>query len=274
MVYAPEEGPEISILDGNGNIRIRAHVNKNEETELSLSDKKGAERISSNITAEDIVGVSIRDGSGYARIFAGLTEENDTLITAAEPNSAQTIQVIAGEAGTNISMFDKDGNTVNTFPDNKKILFKTEKKVENNNKTFKLAIKRLIDRPIGISIIDEQHVQILNIVYNLETALRNQESDEEIERVCSSLEEAITDHFAHEEFLMEETGFQELETHRALHRDLLAFYEKIRERIQKVGGNTILALEVERKIKNWFINHFKKDDQCFGKHYNKFSNLL
>jgi hemerythrin len=63
---------------------------------------------------------------------------------------------------------------------------------------------------------------------------------------------------------MEETSFPELKTHRALHRDLLEFYEKIRERIQKVGGNTIIALEVDRKIKNWFINHFTKDDQLLA----------
>jgi hypothetical protein len=95
------------------------------------------------------------------------------LITAADPNSKLTVQILAGETDTNLSIFDKAGNIINTFPDNNKNIFKSEEKSDGKNKAFRFAVKRFIDRPIGISILDEQHVQILAAVHNLEIALRN-----------------------------------------------------------------------------------------------------
>jgi hemerythrin len=73
----------------------------------------------------------------------------------------------------------------------------------------------------GIASIDNQHKEMVRLVNELEDAIRQGCGHEETKRRLGEIIAFIGGHFAHEEQLMQEHGFPELESHRAEHARLL-----------------------------------------------------
>lgn len=117
---------------------------------------------------------------------------------------------------------------------------------------------------LGIDQIDEQHRQLFLIaarVYDNLNAGGPTATTTAIQAVGDLLRYTET-HFASEERLMEAAGYPELESHRKLHRNLLAQARDMELRVEL--GERNMPLELNRFIYNWLVDHIQDHDKRFG----------
>jgi hemerythrin-like metal-binding protein len=82
---------------------------------------------------------------------------------------------------------------------------------------------------IGLVDIDEEHQHLIDIIYDVETCTVTRQH---VQDIIASLSE----HFAHEERTMRETGYPQLAEHSAHHRAVLARMQEISNRRDGAGA--------------------------------------
>ena len=70
-----------------------------------------------------------------------------------------------------------------------------------------------------------------------------------------------TEHFAHEERLLEEAGYSKLKQHQSQHRKLLQRVERLQFEFDQQGKR--ITTEVREFLKFWLVNHILKDDKAY-----------
>ncbi len=128
---------------------------------------------------------------------------------------------------------------------------------------------------VGISIIDNQHKQILDLCNNLHYALmeRRKITGTDFNEVFNASLHIIYNHakyhFQTEEKLMISTQYSNYITHKAQHNDFsvkLLQTIKAFEDLQKNEKSTLaLAMEFLKYIHDWFYHHIPFDDKLFAK---------
>jgi hemerythrin len=110
----------------------------------------------------------------------------------------------------------------------------------------------------GISVIDQQHRKLLNLVNDLNDAMRQGKSRDVVDDVLTVLVEYTRTHFNAEERLMEKVKYNEIVEHKAQHAD---FVQKIEDFLQKAkAGSPVLSIEMMNFLSSWIINHIKGTD--------------
>ena len=115
---------------------------------------------------------------------------------------------------------------------------------------------------MNVTVLDQQHQKLFDIVNDLELALRVGEGNAVIEGILDRLVAYAGLHFAAEESLMERHGFPGLSTHQAQHeafRDrMMTFLEK--HRTAKPG----VAVELLLFLQTWLKGHVLKTDKQYS----------
>jgi len=110
----------------------------------------------------------------------------------------------------------------------------------------------------GISVIDQQHRKLLNLVNDLNDAMRQGKSRDVMDDVLTVLVGYTRTHFNAEERLMEQVKYKEIVEHKAQHAD---FVQKIEDFLQKAkAGSSVLSIEMMNFLSSWIINHIKGTD--------------
>jgi hemerythrin len=112
------------------------------------------------------------------------------------------------------------------------------------------------DLDTGIELIDEQHKQIVNFINQLEHAEENQQS-ELVRQVIEECIQYTLSHFAFEEEIQKEAGYEYCRPHKMVH-DL--FTRRVGEYRTRLASGEDVALELHRMLANWLVNHIKHDD--------------
>ena len=113
---------------------------------------------------------------------------------------------------------------------------------------------------IGIPVVDGQHRQIFNHINSLSDACGNPDRGV-VARVMSELVDYTYSHFAFEEALMEEAGYDALAIHVRSHD---AFRDRVEAlRIRFEAGEEVAA-ELGRLLSTWLMNHIKSDDSSYA----------
>lgn len=112
---------------------------------------------------------------------------------------------------------------------------------------------------IGIASVDHEHRELIGLLNLLYEVLQ---VDGEHDRVIEFLGEVhalISAHFALEERVMRERGYDQFAEHKAAHEDLL---EEIREIMDSYeSGAYEHAIEtLSKRLEAWFTVHFKTHD--------------
>lgn len=120
---------------------------------------------------------------------------------------------------------------------------------------------------IGISIIDEEHKNFINIVNSAFVATQYNNNQEKIENVLNEMIDFAWNHFKTEEFYMKEFNYAEYQLHKEEHLDFIHRTISYSERITK--GNYKVSNEILEYLKQWLANHVQITDQkyreCFIK---------
>lgn len=112
---------------------------------------------------------------------------------------------------------------------------------------------------VGCRELDEQHKQILGIINNLYSALQSGTERENVKGLLDQLVQYTVDHFQHEEELMKEWGYPEVDQHGAIHERMTRKTIDLRKRFGTVSGQDLLIF-----LKEWWINHICGNDKQYS----------
>jgi hemerythrin-like metal-binding protein len=111
---------------------------------------------------------------------------------------------------------------------------------------------------VGIEPVDHEHRELIDLINRLHAALSAADAHLTVPAFFGDLLAAISSHFALEEKIMRERGYDALPAHKADHerlldelRDLMDTYEQSEE---------VDSLELALRLDAWFSRHFRTHD--------------
>ena len=115
---------------------------------------------------------------------------------------------------------------------------------------------------VKIFSIDSQHKNLVALVNNLNSAMRQGKGKELMSKVLQDLISYTKVHFKTEEDLMVKHTYPEYEAHKKEHDDLTAKVLDFYTRFQ--SGNTFITVEVMNFLRDWLVNHILGSDKKYG----------
>lgn len=113
---------------------------------------------------------------------------------------------------------------------------------------------------IGINVIDTQHQRIVEYINKLADLNGHAEHDEQAELINALIDYTYS-HFAFEEALMEEAGYEFLTIHMRTHQ---AFTDQINELHRRFKQGEDVSMDISTLLLTWLINHIQDDDQSYA----------
>ncbi len=120
---------------------------------------------------------------------------------------------------------------------------------------------------VDIQEIDEQHKCLINIMNELYTALANKSDRDLVGDVLNKLIEYTKVHFAVEETLMRIFHYEDYESHKAIHDQIV---DKVIDYHGKFkAGDNKVGMELLMFLKEWLFDHINKVDKAYTKTFHK-----
>ncbi len=111
----------------------------------------------------------------------------------------------------------------------------------------------------GISVIDKQHLRIVEYINNLDDIKESHDRDE-IENILGELVDYTLSHFAFEESLMEEAKYSFITGHKRVHQ---LFVKRVGSFQQRFKMGEDITEELLAMLKAWLLNHIRCDDNDY-----------
>jgi hemerythrin-like metal-binding protein len=121
---------------------------------------------------------------------------------------------------------------------------------------------------LGVSIIDQQHKQLVSIVNELFKEIKGGKANQALIDIFSRLVEYTASHFATEEKIFADTNYPETEEHIKHHKKLVESALKLQADFK--AGNSVVGREVMDFLKDWLTNHILKTDKKYVAHFKQF----
>jgi hemerythrin len=115
---------------------------------------------------------------------------------------------------------------------------------------------------VEVDEIDEDHRKLVNIFNILNHAVTERESPEYLAAVLDELINCTIWHFSHEERLMLKYGYEDMEEHKADHRELIASAKKLQQEI--LQADKPVAEEDIEFLERWLTEHILTSDMRLG----------
>ena len=111
---------------------------------------------------------------------------------------------------------------------------------------------------VGIASMDDEHREMIALINDVYAKLGTSPDADTIEDCLEEIFKTISLHFALEERIMREQGYDEYEDHKEDHEDLL---DEIRDLMDAfVNSPTQGARMLEERLSDWFAQHFASFD--------------
>ncbi len=111
---------------------------------------------------------------------------------------------------------------------------------------------------LGVSQVDAEHKELIELVNRLYTKVRSQEHDPTIVDFLEELYTSAAKHFAHEELMMQARRYTAYEEHHADHQRLL---KEVTAMMFEYQDGVLNNMEVmAERLYDWFCIHFKTHD--------------
>lgn len=119
---------------------------------------------------------------------------------------------------------------------------------------------------VKVKEMDEQHKKLIEIINNLNDAMKIGKSKEVIGDILSNLAKYITVHFTSEEKYMEKYNYPELPQQKKAHETFVAKITDYQKMFK--DGKTVLSIEIMNFLKDWLTTHIKGTDKKYGDFFN------
>lgn len=112
---------------------------------------------------------------------------------------------------------------------------------------------------VGDDSLDMQHKVIIGLINELYAAMLANAPDFDLKAIMDRLVRYTITHFQHEEQLMLECSFPEIQAHKQLHERLRKQTIELRDNITLVTARDLL-----RFLKDWWCNHIQDKDKAYS----------
>lgn len=107
---------------------------------------------------------------------------------------------------------------------------------------------------IGIEAMDDEHRQMIQLINELHAELQARRDAKSIAQFLGDTHTAIAMHFALEERVMREAGYEEYDAHKDDHEDLL---DQIRDMMDIFDQDAEAGFKLLSEcLSDWFLGHF------------------
>lgn len=112
---------------------------------------------------------------------------------------------------------------------------------------------------VGVPAVDHEHRGMIELLNELHESLEGEADKAAVAHFLGEVHARIAAHFALEEQIMRERGYDEYEDHKADHERLL---DDIRDIMDRHEADAYLDVEAElaAHLREWFTAHFKTKD--------------
>ena len=117
---------------------------------------------------------------------------------------------------------------------------------------------------LNISIIDEQHKKLVDMINEFYAEIQNKSNSELIGDLIKKMKEYIQFHFKTEEEMLAKTDYNDLLEHKIKHREFVDKVANLEERY--LSGKLVLSFEITNFLKDWLITHIQKTDKEYVKY--------
>ena len=118
---------------------------------------------------------------------------------------------------------------------------------------------------VGVASVDLEHRELIELINDLHTVMGKGASQEQVTTTLGEIYAQISAHFALEEKLMRDTGYESYPAHKNDHESLLDELRDIMDRVEDDGSFDEERLSGE--LDAWFTEHFKSHDAKLHQHF-------
>jgi len=123
------------------------------------------------------------------------------------------------------------------------------------------------DFRIGIASVDHEHRALVDLINDLHAKLGDEVDTATVIEVLGEIFARISAHFALEEAIMRERGYDDLDAHKADHEELLDGLRDIMDAVEEKAFPDLEAALSER-LERWFTVHFRTHDASLHRFLN------
>ena len=116
---------------------------------------------------------------------------------------------------------------------------------------------------VKIPSIDQQHKKLVGMLNQLHESIAKDNSKDVLIQVFDGLALYTVEHFAYEEKLFMEFGYEDTDKHIKEHHDLLQQVIDLKTKMENEQG-FMLDIEVMEFLKKWLTNHIKGSDYDYS----------
>lgn len=116
---------------------------------------------------------------------------------------------------------------------------------------------------VGYGDIDAQHKRLVELVNQLDDAMRAGHGRDVVGGVLNELIRYTVHHFAFEEKLMDQFGIASAAAHKAEHKKLVADVSAFKTKFD--AGSAAVTTELMTFLRNWLSNHILKTDKALAR---------
>ena len=111
---------------------------------------------------------------------------------------------------------------------------------------------------VGVESVDYEHQQMIQLINEIYNEMKTRRDMDSIEQFIGDVHFAISAHFALEERLMRESGYEEYEAHKEDHEELL---DQLREMMDIFAADPDKGFSyLQDRLADWFEHHFSTFD--------------
>ena len=120
---------------------------------------------------------------------------------------------------------------------------------------------------VDVSLIDEEHKKLIDIINNVIVAKQHNNNPEEILGILNEMIRYAQEHFKTEEAYMIKFNYPEYQYHKEEHIDFS--FKMIAYNNRVIDGDYHIANEILEYLKQWLVNHIQKTDKKYTHYFNK-----
>jgi hemerythrin len=114
---------------------------------------------------------------------------------------------------------------------------------------------------VGVEEIDEQHKKLVGIINHLHDSLKTNSFKEELKIIFMELIDYTKYHFEAEEKIMEEAGYEDLESHKKQHQKFVNKLLRMKDRCYM--GKEEISVELSSFLSSWMLGHILRSDKDY-----------
>jgi hemerythrin len=107
----------------------------------------------------------------------------------------------------------------------------------------------------GITEIDEQHKELINMVNSLSDTLRSGKGKEEIQKILTFADEYAQKHFECEERYFDQYQCPAAPQNKAGHEQFIKRFQELLHEFHEQGSSFALVMRIYNELSNWLVQH-------------------